>query len=66
MIADVLAECKEKMAKAVDVVHDDFQTVRTGRANPALFQKIMVDYYGQPTPLAQLAGFRTLRRAPWW
>jgi len=60
MIADVLAECKEKMAKAVDVVHDDFQTVRTGRANPALFQKIMVDYYGQPTPLAQLAGMQNI------
>ncbi len=60
MIADVLAECKEKMAKAVDVVHDDFQTVRTGRANPALFQKIMVDYYGQPTPLAQLAGIQNI------
>jgi ribosome recycling factor len=60
MIADVLAECKEKMAKAVDVVHDDFRTVRTGRANPALFQKIMVDYYGQPTPLAQLAGLQNL------
>ena len=60
MIADVLAECKERMAKAVDVVHDDFQTVRTGRANPALFQKIMVDYYGQPTPLAQLAGIQNI------
>jgi len=60
MIADVLAECKEKMAKAVDVVHDDFQTVRTGRANPALFQKIMVVYYGQPTPLAQLAGMQNI------
>jgi len=46
MIADVLAEAREKMAKAVDIVQDDFQTVRTGRANPALFQKIMVDYYG--------------------
>ena len=58
MIADVLAEAKEKMAKAVDVVHYDFQTVRTGRANPALFQKIMVDYYGSPTPLAQLASLQ--------
>jgi ribosome recycling factor len=46
------------MAKAVDVVQEDFQTVRTGRANPALFQKIMVDYYGQPTPLAQLASLQ--------
>jgi ribosome recycling factor len=58
MIADVLAQAKEKMAKAIDAVQDDFQTVRTGRANPALFQKIMVDYYGQPTPLAQLAGLQ--------
>ena len=44
MISDVLAEAKEKMTKAVDVVQEDFQTVRTGRANPALFQKIMVEY----------------------
>jgi ribosome recycling factor len=60
MIADVLAEAKEKMAKAVEVVQEDFQTVRTGRANPALFQKIMVDYYGQPTPLAQLASLQNV------
>jgi ribosome recycling factor len=60
MIEDVLAEVREKMDKAVDVVQNDFQTVRTGRANPALFQKIMVDYYGTPTPLAQLASLQTL------
>ena len=60
MIADVIAHAKEKMAKAVDVVQDDFQTVRTGRANPALFQRIMVDYYGQPTPLAQLAALQNI------
>lgn len=60
MISDVLAEAKEKMAKAVDVVHEDFQTVRTGRANPALFQKIMVEYYGQLTPLAQLASLQNV------
>jgi ribosome recycling factor len=60
MIEDVLAEAREKMAKAVDVVHNDFQTVRTGRANPGLFQKIMVDYYGTPTPLAQLASLQVL------
>jgi ribosome recycling factor len=42
------------------VVHEDFQTVRTGRANPALFQKIMVEYYGQPTPLAQLASLQNV------
>ena len=60
MIADVLAQAKEKMTKAIDAVQDDFQTVRTGRANPALFQKIMVDYYGQPTPLEQLAGLQNI------
>ncbi|MGX5679939.1 ribosome recycling factor [Schumannella luteola] len=55
MISDVLAEAKEKMQKAVEVAKDDFATVRTGRANPALFQKVLVDYYGTPTPLGQLA-----------
>jgi ribosome recycling factor len=43
------------MQKAVEVAKDDFATVRTGRANPQLFQKIMVSYYGTPTPLSQLA-----------
>ena len=58
MISDVLAEAKEKMTKAVDVAKEDFATVRTGRANPALFQKILVDYYGTPTPLGQLASLQ--------
>ncbi len=58
MISDVLAETREKMHKAVEVAKDDFATVRTGRANPALFQKILVDYYGTPTPLAQLASLQ--------
>ena len=55
MISDVLAEAKDKMDKALEVAKDDFATVRTGRANPLLFQKILVDYYGSPTPPAQLA-----------
>jgi ribosome recycling factor len=55
VISDVLAETKDKMAKAVEVAKDDFGTVRTGRANPLMFQKILVDYYGSPTPLGQLA-----------
>jgi ribosome recycling factor len=58
VISDVLAEAKEKMAKAVDLCKDDFATVRTGRANPALFEKIMVEYYGTPTPLQQLASLQ--------
>jgi ribosome recycling factor len=55
VIADVLSDATARMQKAVDVAKDDFATVRTGRANPQLFQKIMVSYYGTPTPLAQLA-----------
>ncbi|OUU52074.1 MAG: ribosome recycling factor [Candidatus Puniceispirillum sp. TMED52] len=58
MIDDVLAEAREKMDKAVEVVHNDFQTVRTGRANPAMFQKILVEYYGTQTPLDQLASLQ--------
>ena len=55
MISDVLAEAKDKMDRALEGAKEDFGTVRTGRANPLLFQKILVDYYGSPTPLAQLA-----------
>jgi len=70
MISDVLAEAKEKMQKAVESAKDDFGTVRTGRANPALFQRVLVDYYGTPTPLAQLASMvnqeaRTLLITPY-
>ncbi|MCT9820299.1 ribosome recycling factor [Microbacterium sp. W1N] len=55
MIADILADTKTRMARAVEAAKEDFATVRTGRANPQMFQKILVDYYGTPTPLAQLA-----------
>ena len=55
MIADVLSDAATRMDRAVEAAKDDFASVRTGRANPALFQKILVDYYGTPTPLAQLA-----------
>lgn len=58
MIADVLSDAQARMTKAVEVAKDDFSTVRTGRANPQLFQKIMVDYYGTPTPLGQLASLQ--------
>ena len=55
MINDILATANEKMAKAVESAKDDFATIRSGRANPALFQKLMVDYYGTPTPLSSLS-----------
>ena len=55
MIDETLLEGEEKMQKAVQVAKDDLATVRTGRANPAMFNGIVVDYYGSPTPLNQLA-----------
>jgi len=59
VITDVLADAATRMDRAVEAAKDDFSTVRTGRANPQLFQKVLVDYYGSPTPLAQLASLNT-------
>ncbi|MGN6087957.1 MAG: ribosome recycling factor [Actinomycetes bacterium] len=59
MIDEALLEAEEKMDKAVSVAKDDFATIRTGRAHPAMFNKIVVDYYGAPTPVNQLASFQT-------
>ncbi len=58
MIDEILKTAAEKMGKAVESAKEDFATVRTGRANPQMFQKIMVDYYGTGTPLAQLASLQ--------
>ena len=58
MIDDELLEAEEKMDKAVSVAKDDFGAIRTGRAHPGMFAKIVVDYYGSPTPINQLAGFQ--------
>ena len=57
MIDDVLLETIEKMDKAVAHTQAEFATVRTGRATPALLEKLKVDYYGTDVPLQQLAGF---------
>ena len=57
MIEDVLAETTEKMGKAVTHTQSEFAGVRTGRATPALVEKLKVDYYGSEVPLQQLAGF---------
>jgi ribosome recycling factor len=57
-VASALADAQSKMDKAVEVAKDDFATIRTGRAHPALFNKIMVDYYGTYTPLSQLASIQ--------
>jgi len=56
VIDDTLLDAEEKMEKAVAVAKDELSTVRTGRANPAMFSRIHVDYYGSATPLNQLAG----------
>jgi ribosome recycling factor len=57
VIDETLFEAEEKMEKAVSVAKDDFASIRTGRANPSMFNKIVVDYYGAPTPVNQLASF---------
>ena len=59
MIDEILLENEEKMEKAVEVAKEDFSAIRTGRAHPAMFNKILVDYYGAPTPVNQLASFQT-------
>ena len=57
MIDETMLEAEEKMDKAVHVVREDLAGVRTGRATPQMFAKILVDYYGSPTPVNQLASF---------
>jgi ribosome recycling factor len=54
---DVLAETKDKMAKAVSHLQGEFGSIRTGRASPVFVEKMRVDYYGSEVPLQQLAGF---------
>ena len=57
MTEDLLADAMEKMAKAISHVQSDFAAVRTGRATPALVEKLRVEYYGSEVPLQQIAGF---------
>lgn len=59
MIDEQLLEAEERMDKTVSVAKEDFMAIRTGRATPAMFNKITVDYYGTPTPIQQLASFQT-------
>ena len=55
MIDETLFDAEEKMEKAVSVSRDDLSTIRTGRANPSMFNRIVIDYYGSATPITQLA-----------
>jgi ribosome recycling factor len=54
MIDETLFDSEEKMEKAVAVARDDLATIRTGRANPGMFAKVVIDYYGATTPITQL------------
>ncbi len=70
MLKDVLKDAEERMEKTIDALHTDLRTIRTGRASPALVERVQVDYYGMPTPLVQLAGItvpepRLLMIRPW-
>ena len=55
MIDETLFEAEEKMERAIDFAKEEFAVIRTGRASPAMFSKIVIDYYGTPTPLTQMA-----------
>ncbi len=55
MIKELLNETEERMQKTLESIEEDFKSVRTGRASPALVERVLVDYYGIPTPLNQLA-----------
>jgi ribosome recycling factor len=70
VIQDVLADAESRMAKAMDALRRDLDTIRTGRASPTLVERVQVDYYGSSTPLNQLAGIsvpesRLLVIQPW-
>ncbi len=59
MLDEIMLEAELKMDKAIEVAKEDFASIRTGRANAAMFSRLAVDYYGAPTPLQQLASFQT-------
>jgi ribosome recycling factor len=58
VIDETLLEAEEKLEKAVGVAKEDFAGIRTGRATAKMFDKIVADYYGTPTPVTQMAGFQ--------
>lgn len=58
MLAEIIADANHKMAGTVDHTGEEFAAIRTGRAHPAMFNKLLVDYYGAPTPLQRLATFQ--------
>ena len=70
MLQDVINTAKEKMKKSCEVYEREMMSLRAGRANPQLLDRIMVDYYGTPTPINQIGNIsspepRLLVIAPW-
>lgn len=66
----VLTQAEEKMTKSVNALANEYSSIRAGRANPAVLDKVLVEYYGAPTPVTQLAAVsvpeaRTLLIQPW-
>jgi ribosome recycling factor len=55
VIDETLFEAEEKMERAVEFAKEELATIRTGRASPAMFARILVDYYGSPTPVTQMS-----------
>lgn len=55
MIKDVVKELEEKMNKTVSVLKEEFHSIRAGKANPQLLDRVVVDYYGSPTPIKSMA-----------
>lgn len=67
---EVLSKCETKMNKSIDALNHEFSSVRAGRANPAILDRVLVDYYGAPTPINQMAAVsvseaRVLVIQPW-
>ncbi len=70
MIQEMYTETEDRMAKSIDAYKKDLSTLRAGRANPSLLEKVFVEYYGAPTPINQLANLsapeaRLLVIQPW-
>lgn len=70
MMKDVIKESEDKMKKSIEILRKDLSTMRAGRANPSILDKLMVDYYGTATPVNQVANIsapepRVLTIQPW-
>ncbi|HBD4824486.1 TPA: ribosome recycling factor [Legionella pneumophila] len=70
MINEIKQDSEKRMKKTIEALHSDMSKIRTGRANASLLDHVMVDYYGSPTPLSQVANIttsdsRTILVTPW-